>query len=299
MNTKIITPGDVVKLDDEFAEQYHDAVISGMRVAEKSRVVVVGLARQIAEIVPLTKGRLEVMSELFGEFEVVVVENDSTDGTPDLFREWEPGFNVTVESQSLDRPHLPASREADRTRPLAEYRQRCVQIVSEMDEMPDYVIVMDYDSWGGFLNEGILTSLHYLDDDPHARFGMASLGLAQIPQIKTFSGECAWIHYDAWAYRPVWSWRQRPEMWVHYLVPPLGCPPIEVASAFGGLAVYRTEDYLLGRYSGTLFGAGDCEHVAFHRSIYNETGKVMYLNPSSVGVMFWQPEQQESNAAAA
>lgn len=293
---KIITPKDVVTLDPEFAENYHDSVIGGMRIAKRSNVVVVGLARQIAQVVPLTLQRLSILSKFFDQFSVVVVENDSTDGTPDLFKEWSPGFNVIVESEKLDRPHLPTQRDSERTIPLAEYRQRCLEIAEGLD--PDYVIVMDYDAWGGFLNEGIMSSLHYLHQGPW--IGLGSVGLAQIPQLRNEDGSYSWFHYDAWAYRPTWSWRQRPEMWIHHLTPPFGCPPIEVNSCFGGCAVYHACDALRGRYSGTLFGAGDCEHVAFHRSLLaglDDDAKIG-INPSSVGVMFWQTEESEASEAA-
>jgi hypothetical protein len=283
---RVITPAEIVTLDDEFVENYHDSVVCGMVVARNSRVVVCGLARQIADVVPLTKQRLEHLATKFLGFEVIVVENDSTDGTADLFRDWDPGFDVIVDSEKLDRPHLPAQRDAERTTALAEYRQKCVELVQRT--RADYVIVMDYDAWGGFLPEGIMSSLHYLSCDDQF-FGLGSVGMAQIPQLRNPDGTHNWFNYDAWAFRPEWSWRQRPEMWIHHLVPPFGCPPLKVNSCFGGLAVYNANDFVLGTYSGVLFGSGDCEHVSFHRSISVATGRSMGLNPSSVGVMFWAP----------
>lgn len=296
---KIIEPQDVIEIDSEFSAEYHDAVVAGISEAEVSSVAVVGLARNIAQVAPLTMQRLERLSKLFRDFSVVVVENDSTDETPDLFREWQPDFDVTLISETLDRPHLPSQRDAERTVPLAEYRQKCLGVVRDYDDWPDYVIVMDYDAWGGFLAEGIMSSIHYLESQEHTYFGMASMGLAQIPQLKEADGSCRWFQYDAWAFRPTWSWKQRPEMWVHHFQPPVGCPPIEVNSAFGGLCVYRTADYLRGRYVGTMLGVGDCEHVAFHRSIAMATGKSMALNPSSVGLMFWQTEPTEEASSHA
>lgn len=299
---EVKTPSDVIELDPEFADAYHDAAIAGMTLARSSKVLVTGLARNIANIAPLTMKRLEGLSKLFKEFQVHVVENDSTDGTPDLIREWQPGFKVTLDSSTLDRPHLPASREAERTIALAEYRQRGVRFAESLDI--EYVIVMDWDAWGGFLNEGVLTSLHYLSNNNNrgiferdGYFAMASIGLAQFP------GSDNWFNYDAWAHRPLWSWRQRPEMWYHHFVPPFGCPPIEVNSAFGGLCVYSVDDFITGQYSGRHLGSGDCEHVAFHRSIAKATGKSMALNPSSVGLMFWNLDEdsecstQTANAA--
>ena len=59
-----------------------------------------------------------------------------------------------------------------------------------------------------------------------------------------------------------------------------------MASAFGGLAIYRTAAYLRGTYAGEE----DVEHVPFHRSIARETGQHMFLNPSQRMMMHWLPE---------
>lgn len=292
---QLMTPADVVVPDLEFIDDYHDSVVTGITVAKDARVMVVGLAREIAKILPVTLDRIECLAPSFHEFRVHVVENDSTDGTDEILREWTPDFDFTFDSQQHDRPHLPASRGADRTRPLAEYRQRCVEEAKLYDL--DYVIVMDLDAWGGFLVEGIMSSIAHLGEsgrrgrlfEPEPDyFGMASIGLGQMPGFEDAEGKPQWFNYDAWAHRPTWSWRQRPEMWFHHWIPPFGCPPIEVNSAFGGLCVYNHEDYIKGQYSGVLFGQGDCEHVAFHRSIWKATGRRMAINPSSVGLMFWQ-----------
>jgi hypothetical protein len=85
-------------------------------------------------------------------------------------------------------------------------------------------------------------------------------------------------HYDAWAARPNW-WRDRKYeigfQWFSTFLPPVGSPPIAMNSAFGGLAVYRTEAFVSGGYSGE-----DCEHVPHHRRMA-ERGWQMYLNPGA------------------
>jgi hypothetical protein len=48
------------------------------------------------------------------------------------------------------------------------------------------------------------------------------------------------------------------------------------------MAAYKTKDYLAGTYGGS-----DCEHVVFHKSIAEATGKHMYLDPSMRTVMSW------------
>jgi hypothetical protein len=66
-----------------------------------------------------------------------------------------------------------------------------------------------------------------------------------------------------------------------------------VASAFGGLCIYRTEAYLQGTYDGVK----DCEHVPYHASIAKATGQHLYLNPSQRCIMAWMTDDggQHSN----
>ena len=274
----------ICPVDDEFAETFEDALLSGARIAKRSSVCFVGLARQLGDITSVTCERIEATAKHFNTQCAYIFENDSTDETKEKLAAWKPPFPAHVESRNLAREHLPLLRDDKRTTPLAEYRQRCVEFVASLHPLPDYVIAMDMDLWGGWRNAGILTGIHYLESIPNAAC-MASVSMAQIPHFND-----QWIHYDAWAHRPHWSWRQRPEMWFHHYLPPVGAPPIRVNSAFGGLAIYKTSAYITGVYSGIHLGLGDCEHVSFHRSMQGDT----YLNPSQRTIVFWSEPKDEA-----
>jgi hypothetical protein len=71
----------------------------------------------------------------------------------------------------------------------------------------------------------------------------------------------------------------------------VGSAPAIVASAFGGLAIYRTEAYLRGTYAGEE----DVEHVPFHQSIAKATGQHLYLNPSQRMLMSWMETADAAN----
>ena len=69
--------------------------------------------------------------------------------------------------------------------------------------------------------------------------------------------------------------------WFTFYIIPVGTNPHKVLSAFGGSCVYKTKDYLLGKYSG-----GDCEHVNFHKSIKEKNPDFnLYVNPSQVFIV--------------
>jgi hypothetical protein len=99
----------------------------------------------------------------------------------------------------------------------------------------------------------------------------------------------AFLTYDAWAMRGVgqptnyWDdYTAGVGGWKHHWIPPVGSPPVVVASAFGGFAIYETQAYLQGEYDGS-----DCEHVGLHRTISKHTGKNLYLDPSMRMIMSW------------
>jgi hypothetical protein len=56
---------------------------------------------------------------------------------------------------------------------------------------------------------------------------------------------------------------------------------IEVESAFGGLAIYRREALLEGRYNGVRDGEGICEHVPLHAEL-RAKGRRIFINPALI-----------------
>ena len=53
------------------------------------RVVIAGLARNIAAILPKTVARVERLGSCFRDYRVVVYENDSSDGTLAQLQQWQ------------------------------------------------------------------------------------------------------------------------------------------------------------------------------------------------------------------
>lgn len=65
---------------------------------------------------------------------------------------------------------------------------------------------------------------------------------------------------------------------------PVNSSPIEVDSAFGGLAIYRIEAFLRGNYLGeNLLGEEICEHVPFHKEL-RRYGYKLFINPKMVNL---------------
>jgi hypothetical protein len=275
---------------DIFAESFHRRVADGAKVLEDSSVCVIGLARNCEGHLRKNLARVEEIGRLCREWWLHVETNDNTDGTDQVLADFTAGHRqATFRGQRLGRKQYSAEFAGPRTQAFAEYRTACQRWVRESAAGADIVVVVDFDAWGGWSHAGFLHGLGTLYSTPDA-FGVAGVSMMQHPAM-VVAGDgvpavsLSWLHYDAWALRLNSYWDDYTAgegSWKHSWLPPVGSPPIPVCSAFGGMAAYRTQDYLAGTYSGE-----DCEHVLFHRTIAARTGRRLYLDPAMRTVMHW------------
>lgn len=278
-------PDVALPVDFEFAGVYADATCEGALVAARSKVAFVGLARDIAGILPASIDRIKETAKHFADWRAFVIENDSTDGTKDILQLWamDDPRHVVVHLHDNGKPHL-RGFERERTVAMADYRNRCRELVRQHYPEADYVIVVDLDAWGGWSLHGLINGIGWHERLPKAAC-LASTSLFK-HSGSIIDGKYPWCHYDNWAYRWL-GWTPRIGPWFTFWLPPPGCPPLEVNSAFGGLGIYKTAPYLEAEYSGA-----DCEHVPFHRRM-KEKGWSIYLNPAQRCVMTWLAEVDE------
>jgi hypothetical protein len=279
-------PDLILPPDPEFADDYHSRVWSGIEAAHSRRVAFVAICRNAMPFLPLTLQRVTETASYFKDFRCFIFENDSQDGTKECLAEATRTYSwLTVESRDNGRPHLNFTKDQSRTVALAEYRNQCREWVAENCRDFDYTVVFDTDSWGGWSPSGVNHTVACLESEKYSRaYGMASYSWCEW-------GQPVWpqptlCHYDAWACRWTW-WKERQDMlWFHLWHPPVGSEPVKMNSAFGQLAVYRTQPFIAGQYVGD-----DCEHVGFHKSIGGE----FYLNPSMRSVSFWIPKSESND----
>lgn len=237
-----------------------------------SRVAFAGLARNLGRILPLTIRRLERLASLFADYRVVVYENDSIDDTKTILRGWSAANRrVHVVSEDLQDPRNPTSRCLHRIERMARYRTRCQEEVLGRYAGFDATIVIDLDVQGGFSVDGVT------DTFGHDGWDFAgSNGL-----IFRREGLCfnALRQYDMWALRFDAAMTPLPTVQAQRYSYQVGDPLVPVTSCFGGLGIYRMEAFQAGQY-----GATDCEHVVFHRSLINRGFDRLFLNPSQLVV---------------
>ena len=288
-------PDSLLSPGPEFAADYEAAVRLGAANLRWSSVAFVGLARNCAAPLAGNLGRLERLADLCGSWCLRVETNDNEDQTPQVLSAFcEAHEQASFHDQTLGRKQYGAEFAGPRTIALAEYRAACQQWVAENAADTEYTILIDWDAWGGWWHEGVLNGIGQMAMMQDA-YGMASVSLMEHPAWThdaegNSSLNPTWLQYDAWAFR--WNtyadaYTRGMGGWFHQWLPFVGSPPIRVCSAFGGMAIYRTQDYLLGTYDGRT----DCEHTAFHRTIAERTGRSLYINPSQRTIMRWLVEE--------
>jgi len=273
-------PEDFWRIEPPYQEQYDKYVAIGRESAARSSVCFLAIARDAMPFLENTLVLLEETAGFFKSASLYVYENDSTDGTTQMltsFAESRPW--ATHEHATLHRPDYRGFEE-DRTIALAEYRNRCRRWAVQSARDCDFVLVIDMDPMGGFSPEGVLNSIGWLDayGTEQCRSlrpgGMASVSLWASTHADQ-EGAIRVMQYDAWAARLNWWEDRRQHGWFHELLPPVGSEPIPINSAFGGLAVYRSQAFFA---DGVEYVGGDCEHVALHKTM-RQAGYQMYLNP--------------------
>jgi glycosyltransferase involved in cell wall biosynthesis len=245
-------------------------------------VIFVGIAKNVRPFISNVLATVDRYACEFVDSKVMVVENDSTDGTQDVLREW----------ASIDGRHLYIRADDNpcngltRTERLAYFRNIYLcELQKQIYDGFEYVVVFDCDN--------ILDSR----TDKEA-FNGAVKFLAKDKQNAAIFANTRGFYYDIWTLRhPIWcpgdcwddvkrlsaviSYKEAVRSCVgarQVRIEP-GVPPIAVTSAFGGLAIYKRH-YLIGKkyFAQNQDGSPACEHVSVNESISADGGK-LYIFP--------------------
>lgn len=250
-----------------------------------SKMVVTGTARNCATTLAADLASLARALKEFPNLYWFIVESDSEDDTVQVlqdFKQKAPNFGFVSLGKLAD--SLPL-----RTERLAHCRNRCLDELQNNLALKDavYMVVADLDGTQSLLTQDGLMSCFDKDD------------------WAVCTGNQKGSYYDIWALRhPVWSpndcWEQKMffeavglssekaaylAVFSRMIEIRAGAEWTEVDSAFGGLGIYKTKYLQNARYNGradnNLWGGQVCEHVAFHRQIKANRGK-LFINPAMV-----------------
>lgn len=267
-------------------EQYYQTVEKGYEKMKQKRVVIAGLCINIEKNIPKLRKRLEQMCSLFKDYQIVIFENDSSDGTRPLLHEW------TGENQ---RVHLLECASADcklnvkgavqygalsttRMKKMADYRNRLLTYVSDHFSDYDCMIMTDLDISGPTSLNGLAHSFGlYNTWDSVSAMGLNGITL-------TVSSP---IYYDTLAYEDDRYNRKTTNLYDFLCVyfntrKDIGSGLLPVRSGFGGLAIYKMDILKNGVDYNPVDGDYKCEHKIFHDNMRTRGFSRVFIDPNLV-----------------
>lgn len=249
-----------------------------MVLLSQSSVLFVGLARNCALKVGRSIEKMLELGQLWARADYLIITNDNSDDT-------ELAITATRLREMGGKLHVLdglAEKISSRTERLAYARNEGLRAMWAMEQVPQYLIMMDMDG----VNDELITGDAFLAAIASAPDNWAGLFANQTTHYYDIyalrkRGWCTinigWL--ELWAQLLPWRWIAKTVVGARQVSIPRHAPSIEVESAFGGFGLYKTKYLDDCHYCGTKFRRDICEHVAFHRSVCKK-GIKLYILPS-------------------
>lgn len=242
------------------------------------KIIIVGIVRNVEKTIAKDLERFEEAFAMFGEIQCFLVESGSSDNSKKVLEDYSKrrsGFSYLL---------IELAEGLSRTENMAIARNGYLDYLRTNQKFREfkYVVIADFNNLNNKINYESVESCWTNNE------------------WDVVSANQSGRYYDVWALRhPLWSpndcweeleFRRRyikfPEIALAYSIRsrmikiPKNSKWIEVDSAFGGLAIYKSELFSLdAKYCGlTSDGTKTCEHVEFHKSL-RESGKRFFVNP--------------------
>ena len=261
---------------------------------EKS-VLIAALARDCNNSILRNIPKIEKLRKEFKESHVVIIENDSKDGTKETLKRWEKESmgveaimndygTVTIPEQSKGIKNPGTSMH--RISKMARYRNMYMDYARNADFNIDYLIVIDIDI-EDFSVEGIIDSINNAPND----WG----GI--------FANKYLFVFYDTFAFIPYKS--KYIDLTInenithaHKMTNKVKYNSyIKCLSAFGGIGIYKWNIisdlyYKADKNNRSKVNETICEHIPFNIEIINK-GYMNYIS-SRMKVIYGKPTLKES-----
>jgi hypothetical protein len=262
----------------------------GLKLSGK-KVLIVGLARDCEKTLLKEILRLQnIFLELFEQVDFYIVESDSSDGTVATLTECSRvinGFNF----QSLGKLQRMVP---DRIERLRVCRNNYIEYIFSSKTQYDFVVMNDFDIKNRKLKAKNLRAI-----------------FSEKIEWSAFFANQAGRYYDIYALRhPQWNKRdcfieanelrlqgiknfQQEALWAKMKKIPVSNDPIQVESAFGGLAIYKTQD-LKGLDYSLYSGVSplESEHISLNYKLINN-GLKLHIHPRLINFS-WNPHNLSS-----
>ena len=250
-------------------------IIHGKEVAEASSIVICGLARNLKPSQLVAKKKeLEQIGNLFGDYKIVIVENNSVDDTRTRLLRWQIENHrvviLTPENDKgivHDRTNLKTWNHEnsmprgwfERIHRMAHLRETYLEYVKLNCSKSTFMLVVDMDIVGETNTDGLMLTL--LDDDWSAVFvnGRVVSSLLSFPFVLN--------PYDNIAFIPLTGPIKDRDLRQKALNKSVHTPEnyTDVESAFNGYAIYKIDDLSNSSYISNERDI--CEHITLHSTL--------------------------------
>jgi hypothetical protein len=267
----------------------------GRKHFSQSRVIICGLLRDRESHIPRLKEQLSTITKFFADYAIVIVENDSKDGTRRELINWAKtdshihviGCENQTNSIKSCNLSLPATKirflpETKRIEKMVRLRNIYLNYIDNhvLLNQFDYIIIEDFDLTSYTYINGLFTTGFYLNNDSNID-AICSNGiyynrvLGNVFSYETYFDPYAHKDKDnqhwSMTYNDLWSSLFRKYSCNENLIP--------VQSCFSGRSIYRLKSIQGKRYRTYLDQNKQpvCEHVGLHETLNN-----MYLNSEMI-----------------
>lgn len=272
-----------------YLEQYNQCVVRGYEHMKNSNIAICGTVRDCANSLSNNIFVIEQLRSKFQNSVVIIIENDSIDNTKQVLDQWsKTSRNVVIECQDFGIQTIKVvggkvdrSFSRHRIEQMCKHRQRYMNRLA-LEKNLDYVMVVDLDLESINI-DGIANSFgQALDWD-----AITANGVSAKRRLKdSYQGH---VYFDTYALRHIGDSKPRTRSAImddQILMQGMekGAPLLAVASAFGGLAIYRYPALMSANYC-VLDNADPevevlCEHIGLHKQMAENGHRNIYINPS-------------------
>ncbi len=275
------------------ALKYQQMTDDGFKEMKRSTIIVAIMLRDMADRMDSVQERVLRLVTHFKDYMILVVENNSTDDTRLLLKQWRatnPRVRILGCDVEDDVCEIPLA--SIKTVGHAVYYRRIAKMVYlrnlYLDEIKklgsyDYTLIWDIDVVGSLYTDGVANSLGWMVHQP------------QIQMISAYGAYRKfgyWVYYDTYAHQDIgerfdfkYKLRHDFEKGI-FNQRYVGDDLVRVESGFGGCTLYRTAALLPSnvRYTMSEDGNIECEHTRLHHHLTHK-----YMNPSMINLILNNP----------
>ena len=251
-------------------------------------ILVVGTVRNVAQRIDEEITNILKSLEVYGTVYFYLVESDSTDSTLEVLAKLGKEGNLKFHSLGVLEDLIP-----NRVNRIRYCRNIYVDFIRNSEKKYDYIVVADMDGMNKELNREAFSRVFSTKQDwqmcaANQKFGYYDIYALRASnwsegdyqkelQDKISGAKLTYLQEDKLRKSVIYSKMRRI---------PRSSEWIQVESAFGGLAVYKSEIFRIFDYSArTSEEYLECEHVTLHRKMI-EIGMKIFVCPEMINSTF-------------